>query len=121
MICALHGGPALILWRCPPQSVRGLRLIEFVAIGSWIILPLLLGVDPAVYGRLERLSDEPVEICNAFVGRHIIAGSLYALKILVYATLIPNRWQRCATVVDVMAVSPLALACTPPGGDCDLR
>lgn len=101
---------ALILWRHPPRSVRALRAIELVAVGTSVVTTLLLAVHPETYGRVVENAGRPFDVRQAFVGRYLLAGSLlWSFIILSYGTLIPNTWRRCAAVVGVMAVSPLGL------------
>ena len=110
LMLAVYGAAALILWRHPPRSVRGLRLIELVAVGSGSILLLSMSVSPGIYADLEWAADQPFEIRAAFYGRYNLAGSLiWSLVIMSYGTLIPNTWQRCTAIVGLMAVSKLAL------------
>jgi len=106
----VHGTAAVILWRRPPRSVRALRLIELVAVGSLVVITLTMAVHPESYGRVVRNISQPFDIRQAFVGRYLLAGSLmWSILILSYGTLIPNTWRRCAAVVGLMAVSPLVL------------
>lgn len=107
---AVSGAAAVVLWRRPPRTVWGLRLIEVVVVGMLSVIALTLGVHPVPYGYLERAATEPFEVREAFVGRYILAGSLiWFVNITIYAALIPNTWRRCASAVAIMAVSPLVL------------
>jgi eukaryotic-like serine/threonine-protein kinase len=105
------GGSAILLWRGPPRSVRGLRLIEVLVIGTLVLLTLSIAVHPVPYGHLERAAQESsFEVRQAFVSLYTCAGSLiWFIIITSYGTLIPNTWRRCAAVVSMMAMSPLAV------------
>ena len=104
------GTAAVVLWRLPPRSVWGLRLIELAVIGTLVGIALTLGVHPEPWGYLKRAAGEPFDVREAFVGRYLLAGSLiWFINITIYAALIPNTWRRCAAVAAVMAVSPLVL------------
>lgn len=104
------GAAAIVLWRRPPRTVWGLRLIEVVIIGLLTVIAMTLSVHPVPYRYLERAASEPFEVREAFVGRYMLAGSLiWVLTIMIYATLIPNTLQRCAAAVGIIAVSPLVL------------
>jgi hypothetical protein len=110
MNLAVFSSAAVILWRRPPSTVRGLRLLELVVMGNFVILTLMLAVHPETYGRVVENIDQPVDIRRAFVGRYLLAGALlWSLIILSYGTLIPNTWRRCLAVVGTIAASPLVL------------
>jgi eukaryotic-like serine/threonine-protein kinase len=107
---AASGTAAVVLWRWPPRTVRGLRLIEIGVVGILTVIALTIAIDPIPYGFLQRAAGEPFEVREAFIGRYVLSGSLiWTINITLYATLIPNTLRRCATVVAVMAVSPLVL------------
>jgi serine/threonine-protein kinase len=105
------GTSAIVLWRRPPRSVSGLRLIEVMVVGALVMVALFLPIHPQVYGDLQRgAQDSSFDIRQAFVVRHILAGALvWFITITVYGTLIPNTWRRCAAIASLMAVSPLVL------------
>ena len=104
------GTASFVLWRRPPRTVWGLRLVEVAVVGTLTVIALTLGVQPVPWGYLERAPGEPFEVREAFIGRYILAGSLiWFVNITIYAALIPNTWRRCAAVAAVMAVSPLVL------------
>lgn len=110
LLLALHGVAALILWRRPPRSVRGLRLIELLAVGSLVVVMLITSVSTKIYADLEWAAAQSYEMRAAFFGAYVLAGSLFwSLVIIGYGTLIPNTWQRCTAVVGVMAASKLGL------------
>src|SRR5262249_48164429 len=101
---------AVVLWRRPPRSVRGLRGIEIVLVGTVAVMALTLAVHSFVIADLDRAVGERFDIRQAFVVRFILANSLiWFILITLYGTLIPNTWQRCAAVAGVMALSPLVL------------
>jgi serine/threonine-protein kinase len=100
-----------VLWRWPPRTVRGLRLVELVLIGVIGSLTLDLDVDPSRWGFLEESVQQPtIRSRIAYGGFYINAVSLQWFMILtLYGTFIPNTWRRCAAVVAVVAASPLVL------------
>lgn len=107
---AVASTATVVLWRRPPRTVWGLRLIEVAVVGTLTVIALTLGVHPEPWGRLGRAAGEPRELREAFVARYVLAGSLiWFVNITIYGTLIPNTWRRCAAVAAVMAVTPLAL------------
>jgi hypothetical protein len=98
----------IALWRKPPRTVRGLRVIEAAVVGLLVVTTLAMSVGPVAYGYLEAAAGEPAHTRNAFVGRYVNAGSLlWFLVITLYGTLIPNTLRRCATVVTLIALSPV--------------
>ena len=107
---AVSGGVAILLWRRPPQSVRGLRVIEIILIGTMTFVALNVSVNPIAYGFLQQAPQEPERIAEAFVQRYAATGVVvWMVTILLYGTLIPNTARRCALVTGAIAVSPLIL------------
>lgn len=110
VMLAVNGGSALILWRKPPKTVRGLRLIELIIVGLVVVMTLSLSVHPRVYGFLELAARSVPQNKDPLVARYTLSGALFWFVIVtLYGTLIPNTWRRCAVVVGGMAISPLAL------------
>jgi serine/threonine-protein kinase len=100
-----------VLWRRPPRTVRGLRLIELVAVGVMALLTLLLSVGPFAWGFLEEAGQQPSHrgrsaytLCYANY-----VSLLWFFILTLYGTFIPNTWRRCAAVVAVLAASQLIL------------
>ena len=44
---------AVVLWRRPPRTVRGLRMIEALVVGFLVMTTLAMSVGPIAYGYLE--------------------------------------------------------------------
>jgi serine/threonine-protein kinase len=107
LILATAIGFAVVLWSGRPVSLRGLRAIELVtflqmaAFAAWIT---------------------QAELRSEWVRRYVTADDLdgmvltsraHALNwfalIVLYGTLIPNTWRRCAAVAGAMALTPLAV------------
>jgi hypothetical protein len=91
----------VVLWRRPPSSLRGLRLVEFVALGLLVGNELLGAMSPHRWETLERLANIPLPE-RGFVEGFFAHGD--ALLIVLYGTVIPNSWRRCAMVVGGLAL-----------------
>lgn len=105
---AVSGCAAILLWRRPPQSVRGLRVVEIIVIATLTLVALTLSVNPGAYRFLQEAAYESERIGEAFVQRYASTGTVvWMITILLYGTLIPNTARRCALVTGAIAVSPL--------------
>jgi hypothetical protein len=105
---AVTGCAAILLWLRPPQSVRGLRIIEIIVISTLTLVALTLSVNPIAYRFLQEAAHEPERIGRAFIERYAATGTVvWMITILLYGTLIPNTARRCALVTGAIAVSPL--------------
>jgi serine/threonine-protein kinase len=102
---------AALLWRRPPRTVSGLRIIELVVIGALAIYMLELNAVPYAWDFLvEAGRQESVQGRLAYRMTYTMMVSLQWFFILtLYGTFIPNTWRRCAAVVAVLAASPLVL------------
>jgi serine/threonine-protein kinase len=102
---------AALLWRSPPQSVGGLRVVEWVVIGAVAIYMLQLNTIPYAWDFLvEAGQQESVRGRLAYRFCYTLMVSLQWFFILtLYGTFIPNTWQRCAAVVGVLAACPLVM------------
>ena len=110
LMLGVNACAALLLWRIPPKTIRGLRLIELMIIGTAVAITLSVSVHPRVYGDLEQAAGEPHELKATLMSRYVLAGALlWFIKITLYGTLIPNTWRRCMIIVGGMALSPLVL------------
>src|SRR5262245_49336298 len=100
-----------VLWRRPPRTVRGLRLVELVAVGVMALLTLFLSVGPFAWGFLEEAGQQPSHRGrSAYTLCYANYVSLQWFFILtLYGTFIPNTWRRCAAVVAILAASQLIL------------
>jgi hypothetical protein len=107
---AAAAGSAAVLWLRPPGSVRGLRAVELVLIGAIASVILWAGADPYIYGRLEEAAGRPLRDRTAAISWYVNFTSLrWFITLVMYGTIIPNTWRRCAAVVSVLVLSPLTL------------
>jgi serine/threonine-protein kinase len=100
-----------MLWRRPPQTVRGLRVIELVVIGAVAIVMLELNAVPFAWEFLEEAGRQPSQ-AGRLAYRMCYTANValqWFVLLTLYGTFIPNTWRRCAAVVAVLAASPLAL------------
>src|SRR5262245_13023589 len=102
---------AALLWRRPPRTVGGLRIIELVVIGALAIYVLELNTVPFAWSFLEEAGQmESPRARLAYRMCYTMMVSLQWFFILtIYGTFIPNTWRRCAAVVAVLAASPVVL------------
>jgi serine/threonine-protein kinase len=101
---------AVVLWRRPPRSVRGLRVIEVFMVGMLTMVVLREGVTPRAWGFLEEAAREPDRIRYAFEGGYLNGVGLFWFVVLtIYGAFIPNTWRRCAAMVVLLGASPLVL------------
>src|SRR5262249_38646552 len=100
---------AAILWRRPPRTVSGLRLVELIFIGTLAFLTLHNSND--FWLLLEEAAQQPVGRGRfTYVASYVAVWSRNWFIILtLYGIFIPNTWRRCAVVVAVLAGSPLIL------------
>jgi serine/threonine-protein kinase len=102
---------AALLWRRPPRTVGGLRLIELVVIGALAIYMLQLNVLPFAWDFLVEAGQQPSP--RGRLAYRMCYTMMVALQwffiLTLYGTFIPNTWRRCAGVVAVLAASPLVL------------
>ena len=102
---------AALLWRRPPRTVCGLRIIELVVIGAPAIYMLQLNVLPFAWDFLVEAGQQPSprgRMAYRMCYTMMVAIQWFFILTL-YGTFIPNTWRRCATVVAVLAASPLVL------------
>jgi serine/threonine-protein kinase len=100
---------AVWLHRSPPASVRSLRALELLLIGTVAAMILWGMAYPEWYSLLEAGEETPRSV-RAFQGAYVESTSLRWFALLVgYGALIPNTWRRCAAVVSVLTASPLLL------------
>jgi len=102
---------AALLWRRPPRTVGGLRIIEWVVIGALAVFMLERSTDPFAWGFLvEAGQQESLRGQLAYRMSYTMMVSLQWFFILtLYGTFIPNTWQRCAAVVAVLAACPVVM------------
>lgn len=106
---AVFGASAVILWRRPPKSVGGLRLIEMLSVGFLVVGGVQTATHEHMYQFLQRATDETsVDVRAAFVERYIYFNSLMWFTVITaYAALIPNTRRRAGIVIGTMAATPL--------------
>jgi serine/threonine-protein kinase len=104
-------GSTAVLWRWPPRTIRGLRVIELIVFAILALSVLQGSVNSFSWGLLEEAAEQPLERTRlVFVMFYAFSASLQWFLILtLYGTFIPNTWQRCAAVVAVAAASQLIL------------
>src|SRR5262249_17529378 len=100
-----------VLWRRPPRTVRGLRLIELVVIGVMAARVLERSVVPDFWAFLEDSPRQPsLPGQLAYMLGYASSVSLQWIFILtLYGRFIPNTWRRCALVAAVLVASKLIL------------
>jgi serine/threonine-protein kinase len=105
-ILTIAGSLLALLWSRLPLSLRQLRWIELTLFGSNCLC--LLGLNYAFLhdGWLAQFADLD------WYGMAVAGRSLswvWGISLIAYGILIPNTWQRCAVVLGVMALCPVAL------------
>lgn len=102
---------AALLWRRPPRTVGGLRIIELVVIGALAIYMLGVNALPFTWDFLVEAGQQTSPRARlAYRTCYTMMVALQWFFILtMYGTFIPNTWRRCAAVVSVLAASPLIL------------
>ncbi len=97
-----------LLWSRRPLSLRGLRNLELTVFGTIAAFFAWLQVDTYHDGALLRATVHGQEV---FIFRlvGVTAAVRWFLLIVLYGTFIPNGWRRCATVVAILAMLPVAL------------
>ncbi len=102
---------AALLWRRPPRTIGGLRIIELVVIGAPAIYMLQLNALPFAWDFLVEAGQQPSP--RGRMAYRMCYTMMVALQwffiLTLYGTFIPNTWRRCAAVVAVLAASPLVL------------
>src|SRR5262245_39676281 len=104
-------GSTAVLWRRPPRTIRGLRIIELVVFGIMALSVLQGSVIPFSWSLLEDAVEQPSQRTRlVLVMSYTFSVSLQWFLILtLYGTFIPNTWRRCAAVVAALAASQLIL------------
>jgi eukaryotic-like serine/threonine-protein kinase len=100
-----------MLWRRPPRTVFGLRVIELIVIGAVAILMLEMNAVPYAWEFLEEAGRQPSQTGRlAYRMCYTANVSLqWFLLLTLYGTFIPNTWRRCAVVVATLGAGPLIL------------
>jgi serine/threonine-protein kinase len=95
---------APVLWRGRSLSLRQLRVIELVLFGGLYVL--WASIHALLYPTL-RWAAPPVWF--GFILAYAVCLP-WVFLIVAYGILIPNTWRRCAAVVGVLALTPLAIS-----------
>jgi serine/threonine-protein kinase len=100
--------PAAFLWRRPDLSLARLRLVELGGVGivAGVLLALTviapsLGLVPARYAALGGRGLAALARCVSLP---------WFATLVFYGMFVPNTWRRCAAVVGVLALTPLAVS-----------
>jgi serine/threonine-protein kinase len=112
---AVLGG---ILWRRKVWTVRHLRVIELEVFGVVVLCFLIesykvLWLSGTLSHAVELIDQEQFARASFSIGQttHTVYMP-WALIIVAYGVLIPNRWRRCALVVGLMALAAIVLRTT---------
>jgi tRNA A-37 threonylcarbamoyl transferase component Bud32 len=110
---ALHISMAGLLASRVPLSVPRLRLIEVVLFGVTALFFAWLQVSLDWHRRILEWAAP-----GHFENVQRLANSQNTLRwfalIVIYGTFVPNTWRRCAVIVGVLALTPLALMVAAP-------
>ncbi len=102
---------AVVLWKRPPRSVRGLRALELLIVGSVTVMVLWGSIGPRGLGQLHEVASEPTRIQNAFWASYwTFSALIWTLLFTLYGAFIPNTWRRCAAVVALLGASPIVVS-----------
>jgi serine/threonine-protein kinase len=98
-----------ILWGPLPLSMKKLRAIELMVFG---IIGVFFGWMQFHSSRNSALLQAVGEVAEGQVFRVLTKAHAlpWVILIVVYGTIIPNTWRRCAAVVGVMAFVSIALS-----------
>jgi serine/threonine-protein kinase len=100
-----------LLWTQLPLSTRVLRGIEIATFGSMALLFAYLQVNTFLHGRFFDWAVS--EYRPRVLSLATTSNSLrWFVLIVLYGAFIPNTWRRCAAVVGLMALTPMALMFT---------
>src|SRR5207302_6658655 len=99
---------ACVLWTTYPLSVRALRTIELTLFGVAALFFIYLHFVMFTDGHVLQWARPGYEANVASLA--IATGNLrWFVLIVLYGTFVPNTWNRCATVVGLLAAVPLML------------
>jgi serine/threonine-protein kinase len=97
-----------VLWSSTPLSLRALRWLELCIFG---VMAVFFGYLQYVYfnrGNVLSWASEGHE--ENVRGLATASNSLrWFILIVLYGTIIPNTWRRCATIVGLLALTPVVL------------
>jgi serine/threonine-protein kinase len=100
---------AALLWGKRPLSLRHLRIIELLIIGSVMGINLW-GTYRIVRFALHQVLDvgDMGDQLVAFLAE--VVSLWWATTMIAYGTFIPNTWRRCVVIVGVMGLAPVLCA-----------
>ncbi len=104
----IYCGSALCLWRRPPASVFGLRIIELLLIGNMVVLNLSFNGSSSIRD-FPLPFDQLTELQQAKFAKHVLEITLaWFVIIVVYGAIVPNTFRRALLVCIGIALCPLA-------------
>ena len=107
-VVALLAAISVLLWTTSALSDRMLRLLELVMFGAMAFFFANLQFHVFYPGKYDAWAVE--EHLSEVVGLGNTANNFrWFYLIVLYGMFIPNTWKRCAMVVGVMALIPIAL------------
>jgi serine/threonine-protein kinase len=106
LLMAAAAALAGILWRWQSLSVPQLRIIELILFAA--VFAFWAWIHASFYPGL-RLPEPPIWF-GMVMGTAVSAP--WVLMMIVYGIFIPNTWRRCAAVVGIMALAPVAISTT---------
>jgi eukaryotic-like serine/threonine-protein kinase len=99
---------AMILWSRRPMTLRALRAAELIVVGTATLLFALNQVDEFRQGRWGPLAADGQKDHVLYLVGDACVLRWFALLVF-YGFFVPNTWRRCALVVGVVALCPLAI------------
>ncbi len=110
-ILALHIFLCSLLWTKLPFSIRRVRGVEIALFGSMALFFAYLQVHMFLHGHFFDWARP--EYGTRVLSLAVTSNSLrWFVLIVLYGAFIPNTWRRCAAMVGIMALTPLALMFT---------
>lgn len=103
VVTGVFGG---VLWSRVPLSLRALRRIELILFGTQTLHSLWVSLGFFRDRWLDILAEHG-GVAVAMASRNM--SWFWVVLIILYGILIPNTWRRCAVVVSVLALCPVAL------------
>ena len=119
-LLAFTATSAGVLWSSRPLSLRALRTLEVAGFSSLALCEVWRIAATWRVGELLR------HVTADTVGMILMSGRqslIWFAMIVAYGTFIPNTWRRCAVVVGVLTVTPIAtvIICNALFGGLDRR
>jgi serine/threonine-protein kinase len=108
LVVAVLAGGATVLWSHVPLSYRWLRFLELAIFGAAAAYFAWVQIVVFHNGRVIEWA-KPDHVGSVLR----LAGNSHAFRwftlVVVYGTFIPNTWRRCALIVSLLTISPLAI------------